>query len=70
MESHGPDDFVLTKHAEQMLGERRIEMDWVAATLRWPYWTEPDKSDRTCAMPCERLPSATERSCEWYMIRP
>ncbi|MCP3961144.1 MAG: DUF4258 domain-containing protein [bacterium] len=36
----------MTKHAEQMLRERRIEADWVDQTLRHPQWTEPDRGDR------------------------
>ncbi len=39
-------DFLLTKHAEHMLRERGIALEWIGRTLRHPQWTEPDKSAR------------------------
>lgn len=47
MESQDSKDFVLTRHAEHMLRERRIAREWVGRALNRPAWTEPDKSSRT-----------------------
>ena len=40
-------DFVLTRHAEHMLRERRIAREWVRRALGRPDWTEQDKSNRS-----------------------
>ena len=46
MTSSENESFVLSKHAEQVMYERRIARDWVQLTLSRPQRKEPDKADR------------------------
>lgn len=38
-------DYTLSKHAEDVIRERDIRTEWVAATLAEPKATEPDPDD-------------------------
>ena len=38
-------NYQLTQHAEKVLAERGIAVEWLERTLDDPQWTEPDSSD-------------------------
>lgn len=40
-----PMDYQLTHHAEKVIAERGIDLEWMQRTLVDPQWTEPDPAD-------------------------
>jgi len=39
-------NYQLARHAEKVLAERGIAVEWLQRTLDDPEWTEPDPNDR------------------------
>ena len=38
-------NYQLTQHAQKVLAERGIDIEWMEQTLNGPQWTEPDPGD-------------------------
>lgn len=38
-------NYELTQHAEKVIAERGIDLEWMQRTLADPQWTEPDPND-------------------------
>ena len=48
--------FELTKHAQRVLDERGISVEWMQRTLSAPEWVLPDPEDATVERRFRRMP--------------
>jgi hypothetical protein len=56
-------DYVLTQHARDALGKRRIALSWMERALNVPEATEPDPMDPDLQHRLARIPNRATVSC-------
>ena len=56
MASSDAPPFVLSEHAAEVVRERQIRMEWIAAVLAQPAISHPDKDDQAVQHVLARIP--------------
>ena len=60
---------VLSKHAQDMIDERKIPFEWVEHVLRHPIFEEPDRQNAGAVRAYAPVPSTATACSGWFIMK-